>query len=48
MSLRRLHVLGSDAAYFEDTVIALRSFARHNPGWPALVMDVKIIWRLAA
>jgi 2-polyprenyl-3-methyl-5-hydroxy-6-metoxy-1,4-benzoquinol methylase len=40
MTLRRLLVLGSDAAYFEDTVIALRSFARHNPGWPALVMDV--------
>ena len=40
MTLQRLLVLGSDAAYFKYTLVALRSFLTHNPGWDVLLMDV--------
>lgn len=38
--MKRLLVLGSDAAYFEYTLIAIGSFLQHNDGWDVLVMDV--------
>jgi hypothetical protein len=40
MGLNRILILGSDAAYYEYSLIALGSFLTHNPRWPALVMDV--------
>ena len=38
--MKRLLVLGSDAAYFEYTLIAICSFLQHNENWDVLVMDV--------
>jgi lipopolysaccharide biosynthesis glycosyltransferase len=38
--LQRLLVMGSDSNYYKYTLIALRSFLRHNPDWRVLVMDV--------
>ena len=38
--MKKILVYGSDAVYFDYTLVSLKSFLRFNAGWRAIVMDV--------